>query len=207
MKINREDMLELTRRMTSSRSHIMRLAGAYIDEEGYVDGTFNTNFLKLKGEERKRTLEIAKTIPFSRTNEELLAFPVSERKPGGIWQVLDALRDCELKNDALLLNLYEYIGENYYYGFPFAAYLYYGAYDIPVKTSDKAVLDGSEEVYRYLILALCPIDADLNAKKPFAGFLYPAFTDRSCDTDHVDLYSEDCDKEALEGVKLLLRLE
>ena len=36
MKINRDDMLELTRRMTSSRSHIMRLAGAYIDEEGYV---------------------------------------------------------------------------------------------------------------------------------------------------------------------------
>ena len=38
MKINREDMLELTRRMTSSRSHIMRLAGAYIDEKGMWTG-------------------------------------------------------------------------------------------------------------------------------------------------------------------------
>ena len=45
--INREDMLELTRRMTPARSSVGRIAGAYFDEEGYVDGTFNTHFLKL----------------------------------------------------------------------------------------------------------------------------------------------------------------
>ena len=45
--INREDMLELTRRMTPARSHIDRIAGAYYDAEGYIDGTFNTHFLKL----------------------------------------------------------------------------------------------------------------------------------------------------------------
>ena len=33
--INREDMLELTRRMTPARSHIDRIAGAYYDAEGY----------------------------------------------------------------------------------------------------------------------------------------------------------------------------
>ena len=42
--INREDMLELTRRMTPARSHIDRIAGAYYDAEGYIDGTFNTHF-------------------------------------------------------------------------------------------------------------------------------------------------------------------
>ena len=45
MRINREDMLELTRRMTVKRSSMTRIAGAYMDREGYVDGTFNTNFL------------------------------------------------------------------------------------------------------------------------------------------------------------------
>ena len=62
-QINREDMLELTRRMTSARSNLVRIAGAYIDEEGYIDGTFNTSFLSLKGEEKRRCLEIAKAIP------------------------------------------------------------------------------------------------------------------------------------------------
>ena len=62
--IHREDMLELTRRMTPARSSISRIAGAYYDEEGYIDGTFNTHFLKLSEAERKRNLELAKHLRF-----------------------------------------------------------------------------------------------------------------------------------------------
>ena len=50
MHIDREDMLELTRRMTVSRNCFSRIAGAYMDEEGFIDGTFNTHFLKRKRE-------------------------------------------------------------------------------------------------------------------------------------------------------------
>ena len=52
-KINREDMLELTRRMTLSRNCFSRIAGAYFDEDGFVDGTFNKHFLKLTSKERQ----------------------------------------------------------------------------------------------------------------------------------------------------------
>lgn len=45
-KINRNDMLELTRRMTLSRNCFVRAAGAYIDDEGYIDNTFNVSFQK-----------------------------------------------------------------------------------------------------------------------------------------------------------------
>ena len=40
--INREDMLELTRRMTPARTSMTRVAGCYIDREGEFDGSFNT---------------------------------------------------------------------------------------------------------------------------------------------------------------------
>ncbi len=106
--INREDMLELTRRMTDSRTNLVWIAGAYMDEEGFVDGTFNTSFLSLKGEERKRCLEIAKTVLFSETNVQLKSHRIPGMKLGSIWQLLYALCDCGLKNDALLLDLYEY---------------------------------------------------------------------------------------------------
>jgi hypothetical protein len=122
--IEREDMLELTRRMTAARTHLVRLAGAYIDEEGYIDGTFNTNFLNLKGEERKRCLSIAKTIPFSQTNKELKDYPIPAAKPGSIWQLIFAIRDCGLKNDALLLDLYELIAEKHPVGKAYAIYIY-----------------------------------------------------------------------------------
>lgn len=99
--INREDMLELTRRMTPARSSISRLAGAYYDEEGYVDGTFNTHFLKLSQAERTKNLELAKTVLISKTNEELKDYqiPQTSRKPGSIWQLLDGMIESELKNE------------------------------------------------------------------------------------------------------------
>ena len=52
--IDREDMLELTRRMTVARSNFTRIAGVYYDEEGYVDGTFNTNFLNLSSSDKTK---------------------------------------------------------------------------------------------------------------------------------------------------------
>ena len=102
--INREDMLELTRRMTPDRSSVSRIAGAYFDEEGYVDGTFNTHFLKLSPSERTKNLNLAKTLLLSKTNEELKDYKITaaEKKPGSIWQLLDGMKEAELKNDAFV---------------------------------------------------------------------------------------------------------
>ena len=103
--INREDMLELTRRMTLSRTSITRIAGCYVDRDGEFEGSFNTNFLKLSSPERAKKLELAKTIPFSATNVNLkdYEFPDSVQKPGSMWQMLMAMKACGLKNDACLL--------------------------------------------------------------------------------------------------------
>lgn len=190
-QIKREDMLELTRRLTSARSNLVRIAGAYIDEEGYVDGTFNTSFLSLKGEEKRRCLEIAKAIPFADTNKELVQYKIPGLGPGSIWQMIYAIKECGLQNDALMLNLYELIAENYPKGRPYAIYMYYGVYDVPIKGSDKAYQDESEEVYQYLILAISPVDEEQVPHSPETGFLYPAFTNRSTDIAHVNFYSKD----------------
>ena len=58
-RINRDDMLELTRRMTIARTSMTRIAGSYMDADGFIDGTFNTNFLKLKNSEKEKNLTIA----------------------------------------------------------------------------------------------------------------------------------------------------
>ena len=80
--INREDMLELTRRMTPARSHIDRIAGAYYDAEGYIDGTFNTHFLKLSTEEKTKNLELAKAVLQAETNKQLKDYRIPAEKYG-----------------------------------------------------------------------------------------------------------------------------
>ena len=45
--INREDMLALTRRMTVKRTSMTRIAGGYLDRDGYIDGTFNLSLIHI----------------------------------------------------------------------------------------------------------------------------------------------------------------
>lgn len=82
IEIDREDMLALTRRMTLKRNSIIRVAGAYIDSDGFIDGTFNTRFLKLSGPERVKNLEIAKVIPFADTNRNLKRYRIPDKNRG-----------------------------------------------------------------------------------------------------------------------------
>mgnify|MGYP000015411712 CR=1 FL=1 len=191
--INREDMLELTRRMTIKRNCFSRIAGAYMDEEGFVDGTFNTHFLKLSASDQTRNLAIAKTIPFSETNINLkeYQFTKEDEKPGGIWQLLKGLKSCELKNDALLDIFYEVVGEKYRTDKPYAVYVFFGSYDVPAKASDKAELWESEEVYPFLVCAICPVSGDYEPGEPEYGFLFPAFKDRSGDEHRINIYHAD----------------
>ena len=190
MNINREDMLELTRRMTVKRNCFTRLAGAYMDADGFEEGSFNTHFLKLPESERERNLQIAKAIPFSETNRQLRLFPFAggSRGTAGIRQLLLAMTGCGLKNDALLSTLYELIGENNPADAGYAVYVFHGSYDVPLKAADKERLWESEEVYDFLILCLCPLAGEYEPGMPEWGFLYPAFTGRSSDADHIAIF-------------------
>ncbi|MCD8083532.1 MAG: DUF4317 domain-containing protein [Clostridiales bacterium] len=192
-RIRREDMLELTRRMTRSRNCFGRIAGAYFDEDGNIDGTFNRNFKRLTPGEQQKHLEIAKAIPFSGTNTELkeYLFDEEERRPGGMWQLLMALRQCELKNDALLDVMYEVAGERYRAGSPYACYMFHGSYDVLLKGTDQESQWESETVYSFLIGAFCRVSGDYEPQKPESGFLFPAFKDRSADPRGIEIFRGD----------------
>ncbi len=192
-EINREDMLELTRRMTLKRNCFDRIAGAYLDKDGFVDGTFNKHFQKLLPKDQKANLEIAKTVPFSETNVQLKEYEFGEndRKQGSIWQLLMALKECGLKNDAMLDVFYEAFGQKYRAKGEYAVYFFHGSYDVPLKAGDKESLWESEEVYQFLVCTVCPVSGDYEPGKPECGFLFPAFKDRSSDIHRIDVFSAD----------------
>ncbi len=190
--INRDDMLELTRRMTPSRTCFDRIAGAYMTDDGEIDDSFNIHFLKLSGSEKTRNLTIAKAVPFARTNEQLkeYSFPATAKGKDSMWQLLQGILSCGLKNDALLYVLYEVIADGYPIDHDYAIYLFHGTYDIPVKAKDKAVLGESEEIYEFIIGTISPMNGEYEPADPVFGFLYPAFSDRSADYDKIDIFHE-----------------
>lgn len=188
--INREDMLELTRRMTPARTCFDRIAGAYVSSDGEVEETFNIHFGKLSGSEKAKNLALAKTIPFSKTNEQLKEYVISDRAKGknSMCTLLQAIQQCGLKNDALMEIFYEQIADAYPVEHECAIYVFHGVYDVPLKAKDKESLWESEEVYDFIVCTISPMKCEYEPDIPEVGFLYPAFTDRSANKDKIDIF-------------------
>ena len=198
-------MLELTRRMTLARTSFTRIAGCYVDRDGDFEGSFNTNFLKISAPERTKKLKLAKEIPFSATNVNLkkYEFPQSMRKPGSMWQLLMAMNECGLKNDALMDTFYDLVMEKYHKNAAYAILVFHDRYDIPAKGADGERQWESEEVFEYMICAICPMTGEYEPGKPECGFLFPAFTDRSGDQNHINIYQAEADRPHRELLEIL----
>ncbi len=179
--------------MTPDRTCFDRVVGGYMDENGEIDDTFNIHFLKLSGSEMRRNLELAKAVPFGRTNEQLKEYTIPDKLKGkdSIFQLLNAIKACGLKNDALMEVLYEQIADGFISENDYAVFIFHGVYDVPVKAKDKEWLEGSEEIYDYLVCTVSPLKAEYEPDKPVFGFLYPAFSDRSSDDNKIDIFIAD----------------
>ena len=84
---------------------------------------------------------------------------------------------------------YEEFGQRYRTDGSYAVYFFHGSYDVPLKAGDKESLWESEEVYRFLVCAVCPVSGDYEPGAPECGFLFPAFKDRGSDILRADIFT------------------
>ena len=122
---------------------------------------------------------------------EQYTIPDKLKGKDSIFQLLNAIKACGLKNDALMEVLYEQIADGFISENDYAVFIFHGVYDVPVKAKDKEWLEGSEEIYDYLICTVSPLKAEYEPDKPVFGFLYPAFSDRSSDDNKIDIFIAD----------------
>lgn len=63
---------------------------------------------------------------------------------------------------------------------------------------------GSEEVYQFLICAVCSVNDNYEPGELEYGFLFPAFENRSSDTERIDIYVADGDFQGAEDSRQIL---
>lgn len=206
--MNKKEILEIKKRFKKESATFTRVVGCYVDGNHNKVCKIGNTFLNLDEEEFYKYLEIAnKALSGTLGNNLLnLEFPVEEEEVGGRQQILMALRETKLQDEALLDTYYDLVIDTYDHAGNYLILLFHDAYDVMTRTSDNNNLDESEEVYEYLICAICPVDLS----KPGLGyleeehrigprirdwivgavdtaFLFPAFNDRSTDI-HATLF-------------------
>lgn len=211
MATSKKDILELKRRVKKTEHNFNKVCGVYVDANREKVLNFTQNFLDLEEDEVYKYLEIAGKVLSGTVGNNILQlkFTDAEKETGGKQQFLMGLRASELNSPELLDTLYDMIIDQYGYVGNFLVLMFYGAYDIMTKTSDELQLDESEETYKYLLCAVCPVvlskaglgyRSDENrigarirdwvVSSPENGFVFPAFDERSADIDSVIFYAK-----------------
>ena len=209
--MNKKEVLELKRRFKKEAATFTRVSGCYVDGNHNKVCKFGNTFLNLEEDEFYKYLEIANKALSGTIGNNLLElkFPIEEEEVGGRQHILMALRASKLEDENLLDTFYDLVIDTYDHAGNYLIVLFHDAYDVMSRTSDNNNLDESEEVYEYLICAICPVDLS----KPGLGFLedehrigprvrdwvvgavdtaflFPAFNDRSTDIHSTLFYAK-----------------
>ena len=210
--MTKQEISEIKKLFTPKNCSITRICGCYVDGEKNKKTELKQAFLALPEEEMFKYFEILRKSLSGTIGKNLLnlEFPLKTETEGGTQEFLLRLRDSRLKDDALLEQFYDRIIESYEYVGNYLILIFHDAYDVMTKTSDNDKLDESEEVYEYLLCAICPVNLtkpglgyredenrigprirDWVVGAPDTGFVFPAFTDRSTDIHSVMFYTRD----------------
>ena len=209
--MNKKELTEIKRRMKKDSCTITKMCGCYVDSSKNKVTTFSEDFLLLEDEEFYKYLEICSKALSGTMNNNLveLEFPTDEEISGGMQSSLLALRECELANETFVDAFYDHVIDTYDEVGNYLILLFFDSYDIPVKTTDNLLAGESDEIFNYIICAICPV----NLSKPGlsfneeekkiaarnrdwvvgateSGFLFPCFTDRTTDIHHILVYTK-----------------
>lgn len=209
--MNKKEVLELKRRMKKDSCTITRMAGCYVDSSKNKVTTFTEDFLNLEEEEFFKYLDIASKALSGTVGNNLLEleFPDDEEISGGVQSSLLALRESELKTESICNTFYDHVIDTYDEVGNYLILLFFDSYDIPMRTTDNLLLGESDEVFDYVICAICPVNLSKpglsfdEAKNKIgarnrdwvvgaveSGFLFPSFNDRTTDIHHILVYTK-----------------
>lgn len=209
--MRKKDILELKKRFKKDYCTFTKMCGCYVNGEKHIILKFRETFLNLEEDEYFKYLEIAKKVLSGTIGNNILElnFPTNEDHINERQVSLMKLKNSKLKDDAILDEFYESIIDNYDYTGNFIIFIFHDAYDVITKTTDNAKLDESEEVYEYVLCAICPVSLsspglryfeeenkikarirDWVVEPPTNGFVFPAFIDRSSDVNSIMYYTK-----------------
>ena len=204
----KKELFELKRNMRIELCNITKITGYIVDNNRDCRLEFTKTFLNIPETEQFKYLDIFGKVLSGKPGKNMFQLDFLDKERA---RYLNAIANTELKDDEVRQIFLEEIAEsidvsNKTYTLILIAS---GIYDIPKIATDGTDLYESEEVYRYMIGCLCPVGlsaaglsyapelADVQERTrdwvvsmPTQGFLYPAFTDRHSDLDHVWYYSK-----------------
>ena len=194
-----KETAEIRRRLTLQKSSVSKIRGCYVNGDGTPITEFSSSLATIPQNEAEEVLAILKKVLSGQPDRNLIdiGFSNSQVVEGAEHKLLMGLRDSALEDDELVTELYRKVMNNVSFDEKYLILLALDKYDVPVYGKDDQLLEDTDNVFTYILCAVCPVKQTKPAlsysveeeqfcslktgwaiDKPETGFMFPAFDDR-----------------------------
>lgn len=208
-----KEIAELRRRFRADKSNISHVRGCYVNENREIISEFDQSLAMMNQEESEKLLAILRKTLTGTVGKNLLDITFDTRQvvEGDEHKLLMALRNSRLGDQEAVETFFQRTIRSLDLERNYLILLAYDAYDVPYRSKDgERQDDASSEVFSYILCSICPVkltkaalsyfvyenkfrnlEADWVVAPPEAGFLFPAFDDRSTNLYNALYYTKD----------------
>ena len=211
--MNDKEIGEIRRHLRRDRSNMTTIYGCYVNAQKEIISEFSQSLGIMPENESEKYFALLKRTLSGTLGKNLIdiSFKTSQVACSPEHQLLMDLRQTRLKDDELRRSFYQKIIDSVSFEDNYLILLGCDSYDVPFKSKDDSTqADQSEEVYTYLVCAICPVkqtkpnlhyvaeeklfhDGAMAqmVSAPQLGFLFPAFDNRATNIYNALFYSRD----------------
>lgn len=211
--MNSKEINELRRRLTPDNNNLTCIRGCYVSEKKEIISVFRLPPVSLPPEECEKYLSLFKKALSGVPDKNLVEISFANEAVGvsDEHRLLMALKDGALQDDDMAQVFFQRVIDALDVEESCLILLAHDAYDVPFRTQDaQRVSEMSDEVFRYILCAVCPVKlsrADLAYSAgdnlfhpeepnwvvgaPEVGFLFPSFDERSANIYSALCYTKD----------------
>lgn len=197
--MNDKEVSELRRHLRPDRHCISQILGCYASGAGEIMARFTLPMSSLSEDEQEKYLGLLKKSLSGSMNRSLtdVVFTTKQVQDSDEHRLLMRLRETELRDPEALNALYEKITASVRMEDNYLILAAFDRYDVPFRSRDGAKQEDGEEVFSYVLCAICPVKQSKtqisyqpedkifraeagawNAGAPELGFVFPAFDGR-----------------------------
>ena len=223
--MNEKEVGEIRRRIRPDKNSIPCVLGCCVNEKGEIVSQFRQSLAIMQEDELEKLLTLLRKTLSGGIGKNLmdLSFSTQQVADSDEHRLLMALRKSALEDPEVVTAFFEKTAASLTMEGNYLILLARDVYDVPYRAKDGERLeDASEEVFPYLLCGICPVkttkpalgyylsdnefrtcDIDWLVAPPEAGFLFPAFDDRSSNIYNALYYSRNTGEihpELIEGL-------
>ena len=223
--MNEKEVGEIRRRIRPDKNSIPCVLGCCVNEKGEIVSQFRQSLAIMQEDELEKLLTLLRKTLSGGIGKNLmdLSFSTQQVTDSDEHRLLMALRESALEDPEVVTAFFEKTAASLTMEGNYLILLARDVYDVPYRAKDGERLeDASEEVFSYLLCGICPVkttkpalgyylsdnefrtcDIDWLVAPPEAGFLFPAFDDRSSNIYNALYYSRNTGEihpELIEGL-------